>query len=153
MSSARSNVKLVAQDFSSPVYSFIHWVASSPAHSSLIKATVRVFNPLFNSSNPVAHPDGFLADINPDSEQVFSNAMMEIGFEEISRRAPWPAEAGERLDKTESIEQSAEITKPRPETIRFQGMRVAYFCVDRESTNDEIVLNRIVSLKEDTGKD
>lgn len=41
----------------------------------------------------------------------------------------------------------------RPETIRFQGMRVAYFCVDRESTEENLVLNRIVGLKEDTGKD
>ncbi len=41
----------------------------------------------------------------------------------------------------------------RPETIRFQGMRVAYFCVDRESTEGDVILNRIVGLKEDTGKD
>ena len=114
---------------------------------------MRAFNPLFKSSNPAVHPDGFLADINPDSEQVYPDAMIEIGFEEISRRAPWPAEAGEKLDKVEPTDQSVEATQPRPETIRFQGMRVAYFCVDRESTNDEIILNRIVSLKEDTGKD
>lgn len=79
--------------------------------------------------------------------------MIETGFEEISRRAPWPAEAGEKLDKAESAEQNVEVTQPRAETIRFQGMRVAYFCVDRESTNDEIILNRIVGLKEDTRKD
>jgi len=41
----------------------------------------------------------------------------------------------------------------RPETIRFQGMRVAYFCLDRESTEGDVILNRIVGLKEDTGKD
>jgi glutaminyl-tRNA synthetase len=50
------------------------------------------------------------------------------------------------------------------ENIRFQGMRLAYFALDRESVvaslagegkgkeGDKIVLNRIVSLKEDTGK-
>ncbi len=41
----------------------------------------------------------------------------------------------------------------RPETIRFQGMRVAYFCLDRASTDGSLILNRIVGLKEDTGKD
>ncbi len=54
------------------------------------------------------------------------------------------------------------------EVIRFQGLRVAYFAVDKESKlgvleepdsaepgprpGDVIVLNRIVSLKEDSGK-
>jgi glutaminyl-tRNA synthetase len=54
------------------------------------------------------------------------------------------------------------------ENIRFQGMRLAYFAVDRESSlacidetagtkpgkreGDRIILNRIVSLKEDAGK-
>jgi len=54
------------------------------------------------------------------------------------------------------------------ECIRFQGLRVAYFTVDRDSTlrfleegddvvpalkdGDSVTLNRIVSLKEDAGK-
>ena len=41
-------------------------------------------------------PDhGFLADINPNSEQLYPDATIETGFEEIRRRASWPAEAGE----------------------------------------------------------
>ncbi|KAL8886797.1 MAG: hypothetical protein Q9215_005535 [Flavoplaca cf. flavocitrina] len=122
---------------------------------SPIKATVRAFNPLFKSNNPSAHPDGFLADINPDSEQIFPHAMMECGFEEIKQRAPWPAEAGEKQlaapDEPDSAKKPQKAT-PGPESIRFQGMRVAYFCVDRESTKDDLILNRVVSLKEDVGK-
>ena len=52
------------------------------------------------------------------------------------------------------------------EVIRFQGLRVAYFTVDKETKlacledgvnagrkeGDYLVLNRIVSLKEDSGK-
>lgn len=52
------------------------------------------------------------------------------------------------------------------ENVRFQAMRLAYFTIDRESEiaslkdekvtgpskGDKIILNRIVSLKEDTGK-
>ena len=81
--------------------------------------------------------------------------MMESGFEEIRQRAPWPAEAGERqlanADGTDSTKKAHQAT-PGPESVRFQGMRVAYFCVDRESTKDDLILNRIVSLKEDVGK-
>lgn len=157
-------------------HSFIHWVASSPAHNSPIKATVRAFNPLFKSNNPAAQSDGFLADVNPELEHIFADAMIETGFEEIYQRAPWPAEAGEKASTAEtgadggvasaetdvesdvpSAETGADsgvaaAAEPRPETVRFQGMRVGYFCVDSESTKNDIVLNRILSLKEDTGK-
>ena len=151
--------------------SFIHWVAHSPDHHSPIKAEVRVINQLFKSDNPAAHPDGFLKDINPDSEEIFPNAMMETGFSEIQKRAPWPAEAGEMAvdDGVETGEERArgeaskmqgaggagvaEAPLARPETVRFQGMRMGYFCVDKESEGGRLVFNRIVSLKEDTGKD
>lgn len=55
-----------------------------------------------------------------------------------------------------------------PECVRFQGLRVAYFALDKDASlgclaegadvpagrreGDRIVLNRIVSLKEDLGK-
>ena len=150
--------------------SFIHWVAESSAHNSPVKAEVRVINPLFKSDNPAAHPDGFLKDINPHSEEIFLNAMIETGFHEICRRAPWPAEAGEKqLSNENSDDKTPEgkdgtgpegegesvSTHPHknPETMRFQGMRMGYFCVDKESSEEKVVLNRIVSLKEDTGKD
>ena len=82
--------------------------------------------------------------------------MIESGFEEIRSRAPWPAEAGEQTLNAESSQPNDDdraTVKAGPEIVRFQGMRVAYFCVDRESTEDSLILNRIVSLKEDTGKE
>ncbi len=69
--------------------------------------------------------------------------MVETGFAEIKRRAPWPNLEGER---------DIAPGKTRPETVRFQAMRVAYFCLDRDTTDDNIVINRIVSLKEDAKK-
>lgn len=82
--------------------------------------------------------------------------MIETGSSEIRRRAPWPVEAGEKLANAETSQANGvepAVTEPRPEPARFQGMRVAYFCIDRETTKDSLILNRIVSLKEDTGKD
>ena len=128
---------------------WIHWVGSSPEHGSLIKAEVRVINPLFKSENPAALDD-FTTDVNPDSEVSYPAAVVEIGFHEIKKRAPWPAEAGE---KTEAKESSEQTVAAGPETIRFQGMRMGYYCVDKDSTDEKLVLNRIVSLKEDSGKD
>ena len=139
---------------------WIHWVASSPEIPSPIRTKVRIINPLFKSANPSAHPNGFLSDINPNSEEVFPSAMVETGFEEIRRRAPWPAEAGEKdtttsldhHDATGRVAGTAKSGLPRPETVRFQGMRMGYYCVDKDSTGDDIVLNQIVTLKEDGGK-
>ncbi|KAG0645616.1 Glutaminyl-tRNA synthetase [Hyphodiscus hymeniophilus] len=122
---------------------YIHWIADCPSKNSPINATVRIFNQLFNVDNPDSHPDGFLAVVNPVSEETYPNAMIETGFAEIKRRAPWPSLEGER---------DIASGETRSETVRFQGMRVAYFCLDRDSTDDNIVMNRIVSLKEDAKK-
>ena len=122
---------------------YIHWIAESQKHQSPRKAEVRLFNPLFKSEDPQAHPDGFLADINAKSEEVYSDALIETGFQEIYDRAPWPAEVGE---KTTDGKETA------PETVRFQGMRVAYFALDRDYSGEKVILNRIVSLKEDAAK-
>ena len=58
---------------------------------------------------------GFLNDINPDSETIYKDALIEEGFRDVRKRAPWPVTAGE-----ESGDSGAE-------TVRCQAMRVAYF--------------------------
>uniref|UniRef100_A0A093XP85 glutamine--tRNA ligase n=1 Tax=Talaromyces marneffei PM1 TaxID=1077442 RepID=A0A093XP85_TALMA len=123
---------------------YIHWISDCPSLNSPIKVTVRTYNPLFTCNNPDTHPDGFLSVINPHSEEIFPDAMIDIGLHEIIRRAPWP--------KTKSEVTSTEDSEVLPEFIRFQGMRVAYFCLDRDSSADSVVLNRLVSLEEDAKK-
>ncbi|KAK3934842.1 glutaminyl-tRNA synthetase [Diplogelasinospora grovesii] len=118
---------------------FIQWVGAEGSGSR--KCEVRIHNPLFKSENPAAAEGGYLNDLNPESEIIYPDAMIESGFEEVKRRAPWPEAAGE--DK---------LGKGGPESVRFQAMRVAYFAMDSDSTDDKIVLNRIVSLKEDKEK-
>ncbi|PMD15438.1 glutaminyl-tRNA synthetase-like protein [Hyaloscypha hepaticicola] len=115
---------------------YIHWVAEGSR-----EVEVRIHNALFKSEKPDNAEGGFLNDINPNSEEIFPHAMIESGFEEIKRRAPWPEAAGE-----------SELGKGGPESVRFQAMRVAYMAMDSDSTDEKIVLNRIVSLKEDAGK-
>lgn len=134
---------------------YIQWVGKSAEHHSPINAEVRVFHPLFKSMNPT----GDIEDLNPNSKEIFPNAMAEVGLTEIRRRAPWPEEAGEVMDVTAGQVEGAHRVEGKGkgkevgmETVRFQGMRVAYFCMDRDSTEEKVVLNRIVSLKEDAGK-
>lgn len=91
---------------------YIQWVGATGSRP----CEVRIYNPLFKSDNPSAVEGGFLSDINPDSEVVYPNAVIESGIDEVKRRAPWPEAAGE-----------SELGKGGLESVRFQGMRVAYF--------------------------
>lgn len=116
---------------------YIQWVGTDGSR----RCEVRVHNQLFKSDNPSAVEGGFLNDLNPESEVIYPDAIIECGIDEVKKRAPWPEAAGE-----------SELGKGGPESVRFQGMRVAYFAMDVDSTDDKIVLNRIVSLKEDAGK-
>ncbi|PHH63756.1 hypothetical protein CDD81_5521 [Ophiocordyceps australis] len=116
---------------------YIQWVGSEGSR----KVEARIHNSLFKSEKPEDAEGGFLNDLNPDSETIYPDALIESGFDEIKRRAPWPEAAGE-----------SELGSGGPESVRFQAMRVAYFAMDSDSTDERIVLNRIVSLKEDSGK-
>ncbi|EED14255.1 glutaminyl-tRNA synthetase [Talaromyces stipitatus ATCC 10500] len=113
---------------------YIQWVPEGSR-----KVEVRVHTALFKSEDPASVEGGFLNDISPNSETVYTDALIEPGFEEVRRRAPWPDTEGEKK-------------KAGPESVRFQGLRIAYFAMDSDSTDDKVVLNRIVSLKEDAGK-
>lgn len=89
---------------------YIHWVAEGSR-----KVEVRIHNSLFKSDKPDNAEGGFLNDINPNSEEIWANAVIEDGFDEIEKRAPWPEAAGE-----------SELGKGGLESVRFQAMRVAY---------------------------
>ncbi|ODV79084.1 glutaminyl-tRNA synthetase [Suhomyces tanzawaensis NRRL Y-17324] len=121
---------------------FIQWV---PKVDAIKVKQVRIYNQLFHSENPAAHPDGYLKDVNPNSEEIIEGALIERPFEEIKAKSPLNIE----------IPGSEFNIKERKglETVRFQALRVGYFCVDADSTEDELVLNRIVTLKEDSAKD
>ncbi|KAK4971263.1 Glutaminyl-tRNA synthetase [Elasticomyces elasticus] len=128
----------------------IHWVGESAAHKSPLKCEVREYNPLFLTTHP-SRPNeapkkpnaldwktgGYHDYINPESEVVWGNALIETGFNEVRASAPWPKEKEAASGKY---------------SVRFQGVRTAYYCEDIDSTEEKIVLNRIVGLKEDTGK-
>jgi glutaminyl-tRNA synthetase len=120
---------------------YIQWVSESTKHQSPIHLNeVRIYNNLFISENPLAHPEGFLKDINPDSLKVATNSLIEIGLNQV-------------------ISKSFENSKKDFETVRFQAIRVGYFCLDKDSFINEnnekenkFILNKIVSLKEDPKK-
>lgn len=125
---------------------YIQWVPESVKYKSPVKISeVRIYNQLFKSENPSSHPDGFLADINQDSEEVIKGAMVEPALLDVRAKSP--------LNMPFTDEKFSIKEEGGPETVRFQALRVGYFCLDTDSTDDKLILNRIVTLKEDAEKD
>lgn len=159
---------------------FIQWVAKHEASGSPVKIDeTRIFHPLFQSDNPAALPD-YKVDLNPNSLEIIKGALIEVGFWAVARRAIMDAreEGVQRTQKaaTEAISAGGMTHKPAREqlvgneVVRFQGLRVAYFTLDKDAhltyleddktvtgapgrrEGDFLIFNRIVSLKEDSGK-
>lgn len=81
------------------------------------KAEVRLYDRLFNVEDPAGVPDDeFVNAINPESLVVLKDCLIEEGI-----RAAKPLDS-------------------------FQFMRNGYFCVDKDSTDDNPIFNRTVQL-------
>ncbi|KAF7967935.1 hypothetical protein HWV62_32519 [Athelia sp. TMB] len=164
---------------------FIQWVAEHAASGSPVRVDeTRVFHQLFKSDNPLSAVPDFKADINPNSLEVIKGALVEVGVWSLAKRLMQDArrESKERLAEAQKNNPGAAASGDAhddtphatfeqligPECVRFQGLRVAYFALDKDARvacldegddvaparkqGDFIVLNRIVSLKEDSGK-
>lgn len=164
---------------------FIQWVAEHAASGSPVRVDeTRIFLPLFTSDNPAAE-DNFLDHINPNSEEVIKGAMIEVGFWSLAKTAISAARKDAEARTAKAKAAIAEADKGHEEehgdapvataeqlvgneVVRFQGLRVGYFALDKEAKlgclqdsdtgapgrrdGDVVILNRIVSLKEDSGK-
>ncbi len=98
----------------------LHWVSAASA----VKATVRLYDRLFNVENPSDEEgvSSFADNLNPDSLTVLDGCL---------------------IDK--------EIANAKPGDT-FQFMRQGYFCVDKDSKTGALVFNRTASLKDSFAK-
>ena len=97
----------------------IHWVSAADS----FKATVKLYDRLFNAENPSDESNGSFKDnLNPDSLTVLEGCLVEGGLRDAA-----PGDV-------------------------FQFMRKGYFCVDKKSESDSIIFNRTVALNSSWGK-
>lgn len=88
-----------------------------------ISAEVRLYDRLFSDENPDGHEGiDFKEFLNDDSLKVLTTAMVEPNLK-----------TAKSLDK-------------------FQFQRLGYFCVDKDSTEDKLVFNRTVPLRDSWAK-
>ena len=90
----------------------------SAAHA--LDAEIRLYDRLFTVPNPSDETgvESFIENVNPESQVIMANAKVESGLKD--------AKPGDK----------------------FQFMRQGYFCVDKDSTDDKLVFNRTVGLKD-----
>ncbi|KAJ1734604.1 Glutaminyl-tRNA synthetase [Coemansia biformis] len=136
---------------------FIQWVADCPERGSPVRLDeMRIYNQLFKHSNPEdknAVPGGWLADADRESLEVARGAIADVGLWDVIRRHA-ATDAGAK-----------ELRSGSYEGIRLQFMRIGYFTLDRDTVlpaaalagdcteGTKFVLNRIVTLKEDSKKE
>ncbi len=95
----------------------VHWVSAAPG-AEPARAEIRLYSRLFTADFPGELTGNFLDDLNPKSEEVMSDAVIEaslVGVREFST---------------------------------FQFERLGYFTADKDSTADRMVFNRTVTLRE-----
>ncbi len=92
--------------------------------SHALRAEVRLYDHLFTKEHPEAAVEGedFRSNLNPQSLQVLSDCM---------------------------VEPSLKDAKPFDQ-IQFE--RLGYFCIDTDTTNDRLVINRTVTLRDTWAK-
>ncbi|KAF2101538.1 glutaminyl-tRNA synthetase [Rhizodiscina lignyota] len=115
---------------------FIHWVDGA----SGIDVVARQYNTLFLSDEPNTldwKEGGYADNFNPNSEVSYKEAKVEKAL-------------GDLMSKHK--EHGMDKEKASDDLVRFQAVRTAYFCVDLEKEDGKVVLNQIVTLKEDKAK-
>jgi glutaminyl-tRNA synthetase len=85
-------------------------------------AEVRLYDRLFNHENPGAKGRDLSEDLNPDSLTILNNCKLEL---ELKNAIPGQ---------------------------RFQFERNGYFCVDKYSSDDKLIFNRTVTLRDSWAK-
>ena len=96
----------------------LHWVSAQHAKS----AEVRLYDHLFNQPNPDKEGE-FLGNINSDSLEVLEQCALEPSLVDLR-------EDDLLVD----------------ETVQFE--RLGYFCLDKETTEDRLVFNRTLGLRD-----
>ena len=147
---------------------YIQWIAEHAPTGSPVKVDeTRIFKRLFKSDDPAALGDGYIQDIDPDSLVVRKGALLEVGVWGIIKTS-LKATRIAAADREKEAKEKGTTAPPNVdgvESIRFQGVRVAYFCFDFDSNakalegtgakgseGDRLVLNMIAPLKQDSGK-
>jgi len=87
-----------------------------------VDAEVRLYNHLFNIENPDTDGDDFIQNRNQDSLKINNQAKLESSLQNAKKG------------------------------IHYQFLRNGYFYIDSDSTEEKLIINRTVGLRDSGGK-
>ena len=90
--------------------------------SHAINGEVRLYNHLFLNQNPDGDGENFINNLNPNSIEIYQNCKFEMKILEAKRNE------------------------------KFQFLRTGYFCLDKDSSNGNLIFNQSTSLRDSWGK-
>jgi len=90
--------------------------------SHAINGEVRLYNHLFLNQNPDGDGENFINNLNPNSIEIHQNCKFEKEILEAKHNE------------------------------KFQFLRTGYFCLDKDSSNGNLIFNQSTSLRDNWGK-
>eukprot|EP00186_Timspurckia_oligopyrenoides_P002226 CAMPEP_0182447878 /NCGR_PEP_ID=MMETSP1172-20130603/21230_1 /TAXON_ID=708627 /ORGANISM="Timspurckia oligopyrenoides, Strain CCMP3278" /LENGTH=658 /DNA_ID=CAMNT_0024644507 /DNA_START=21 /DNA_END=1997 /DNA_ORIENTATION=+ len=124
------------------VKGIIQWVNASDA----VSATVRVYDRLFSVPEPGKNTEGdFISDLNPNSLSEVSAFIEPWAGSILNLKSAEPENA---LEMKSTIDQDSNENPILFETKAFQFERVGYFVRDPDSEHSNLILNRVVTLRD-----
>jgi len=123
------------------VNGIIQWVEASTA----VKCKINQYDRLFKTEEPGKESGDFIDDLNPDSLQILDNAMVE------------PSVAIDALEMMAQIRQKNDELESSPlglmdkvyhSDLAYQFERSGYFALDQSSSHNNLVFNRVVTLRD-----
>ena len=90
--------------------------------SHAINGEVRLYNHLFLNQNPDGDGENFINNLNPNSIEIHQNCKFEKKILEAKHNE------------------------------KFQFLRTGYFCLDKNSSNGNLIFNQSTSLRDSWGK-
>ena len=87
-----------------------------------VDAEVQLYNHLFNIENPNTDGDDFIQNLNQDSLKINNQAKLESSLQNAKKG------------------------------IHYQFLRNGYFYIDSDSTEEKLIINRTVGLRDSWGK-
>jgi methionine--tRNA ligase beta chain len=119
----------------SRVKGIIQWVEASTGS----KCKINQYDRLFQCEEPGKETGNFLDDLNPNSLEVLSDAIVEPSVLE---------DAKDMLRNLKEEQEENNVNKLYPSMLSYQFERNGYFALDSSSNSDTLTLNRVVTLKD-----
>lgn len=128
----------------SRVKGIIHWVEAS----TCVSCKVNMYDRLFSTEEPGKESGDYLNDLNPKSLEVLDGVVLEPSVLDDAKEILKQREENGNGDDDDD---DAEEKSYDASSLAYQFERNGYFALDKDSSPDGLVFNRVVTLRDTWG--